>query len=285
MDRAPSAASAIVLVAIALLAGCSTGPSTTAVSEAPTAPRAAASAHPPPGFPGAAGFVSAITNPYLSFSPGRTFRYESRTPNGVEVDVVEVTRQTKTIVGVVTTVVHDRVSLGGEVTEDTFDWYAQDHDGNVWYFGEDSKQLLNGVVVGTEGSWQAGVNGARPGIVMLGSPAVGVRYEQEFSAGVAEDMAKVTSLDASVTVPDGIFTGCLQTLEWSRLDPGVREDKFYAPGIGLVLETGRKGERVELIRIKGSRAARTGRRAWAASRRARAPPGRPDSPSRAPGRR
>jgi len=249
MRRIQFAACALALGAIAIYSGCSTDPSSHTVL-APTAPRAVSSANQPPVFPGVDAFVTELSNPYLAFAPGRIFRYESRLPEGVETDVVEVTRKTKSIMGIVTTVVHDVVSLDGEVTEDTFDWYAQDKDGNVWYFGEDSKELMNGVVVSTEGSWQAGVNGAEPGIIMLAVPAVGIRYRQEFAAGVAEDMAKVLSLDATVQVPYGSFAGCLQTAEWSKLDSGAKENKYYVAGVGDVLETGPKGERVELVSIK-----------------------------------
>jgi hypothetical protein len=206
--------------------------------------------HQPPAFPGAKAFVSELSNPYLAFAPGRVFRYESRLPEGVESDVVEVTRKTKTIMNVATTVVHDVVSLDGDVTEDTYDWYAQDKDGNVWYFGEDSKELLNGVIVSTEGSWQAGVNGAEPGIVMLAAPASGIRYPQETAEAVAEDMAKVVRLDATVQLAYGSFPGVLQTQEWSKLDGGAKESKYYAPGVGLLLETGPQGERSELVSIR-----------------------------------
>jgi hypothetical protein len=124
--------------------------------------------------------------------------------------------------------------------------------GNVWYFGEDSKQIENGVVVGTEGSWEAGVDGAKPGIIMLAEPKVGTKYQQEFAPGVAEDMAKVLSLSETVEVPYGRFEGCLKTAEWTPLEPGAREFKYYAPGTGQVLEVQSRGGgvRVELIAIE-----------------------------------
>jgi len=204
-----------------------------------------------PSSPKTDGWVSGLSNPYLAFEPGRIFNYQAETDEGIETTVTEVTRNTKTIMGVVTTVVHDQGFLNGSLIEDTFDWYAQDTDGNVWYFGEDSKQIDHGVVIGTEGSWEAGVNGAQPGIVMPASPKNGMSYQQEFAAGVAEDMARVRSLSESVVVPYGSFSGCLETLEWSPLDKGVREFKFYAPGVGLVLTIEDKGNiRDELISIK-----------------------------------
>lgn len=195
-----------------------------------------------PTFPSdPSGFVSGIDNPYLAFAPGRVFRYQSETAEGLETNVVEVTTRTKRILGIAATVVHDQGYLDGVLVEDTFDWYAQDTQGNVWYMGEDSRQIQNGVVVGTEGSWEAGVNGASAGLIMLAHPKVGTQYQQEFAAGVAEDMAKVLSLSATAEVVYGAFTGCLKTEEWTPLEQGVREAKFYAPGVGLVLELQPKG--------------------------------------------
>jgi hypothetical protein len=128
------------------------------------------------------------------------------------------------------------VFLNGELTEDTFDWEAQDGKGNVWYFGEDSKELENGVVVSTEGSWEAGVDGAHAGVIMLAHPQTGQAYVQEDAPDVAEDRAKVLSTKATAEVPFGRFTGCVQTQEWSLLEHGDREHKFYCPGTGLIEE-------------------------------------------------
>ena len=125
--------------------------------------------------------------------------------------------------------------LDGSLIEFTLDWYKQDNNDNVWYFGEAAQQWENGVQIGTEGSWEAGVDGALPGIVMQGRPRSGQTYRQEFLVGVAEDMAKVIGLKAKVSVAYGSFRGCVQTKEWSPLEPGVTERKFYAPGVGLVL--------------------------------------------------
>ncbi len=201
-----------------------------------------------PSFPMPEDFVSEITNPYLGFADGRVFTYEGETDEGLETIVVEVTRKHKTILGVRTTVVHEQAFLDGELIEDTFDWFAQDKDGNVWYFGEDSKEIEDGEIVSTEGSWEAGVDGAQPGIIMLAQPEVGLSYRQEFYEGVAEDMAKIISLDETVSIGLGNFTGSLETLEWTPLEPGARENKFYQPGIGLILIEGHKA-RTELISI------------------------------------
>ena len=183
-----------------------------------------------------ADFVVAIDNPYWSLAPGTTFIYEGHTEDGTERIEVNVTDETKVILGVTCTVVRDRVWVDDELVEDTFDWYAQDREGNVWYFGKDSKEISDGQVVSTEGSWEAGINGAIPGIVMKDHPEVGEAYRQEFAEGEAEDMAHVLSLNESVTVPFGSFDNSLQTLEWTPLEPDVVAQKFYAPGVGVILE-------------------------------------------------
>lgn len=196
-------------------------------------------------------FVSVIDNTYLPLTPGTAFHYRSETPDGLETGLVRVTYNTKQILGVTARVVHDQVFLDGDLTEDTFDWFAQDGDGNVWYFGEDSKEIEDGEVVSTEGSWQAGVNGAEPGIIMLNDPRPGLSYRQELAPGVAEDMARVLGLKAKVEVPYDQFYACLHTMEWTPLERGVREHKFYCPGVGLVLEVQPREGRIrnELVAI------------------------------------
>jgi len=196
-------------------------------------------------------FAAPVANPLFPLVPGTIRTYEKDTPEGLEQVVVEVTSDRKVILGVTCFVVHDVVSLDGEVIEDTLDWYAQDRHGNVWYFGEDSKELEGGVVVSTHGSWEAGVDGAQPGIVMLANPEVGVTYRQEFAPGVAEDMATVLALDASVTVPFGSYADCLQTEDFTALEPDVSEEKFYAAGVGAVLEVDDEGGRTELVDVEG----------------------------------
>ncbi len=192
-------------------------------------------------------FVTQVDNQYYPLVPGTKFIYEG----GGERIEVNVTDQTKEILGVTCIVVRDRVFVGDELIEDTFDWYAQDKEGNVWYFGEDTKEYENGVVVSTAGAWEAGVDGAKPGIIMKANPQIGDSYRQEYYEGEAEDMAEVLSLGESVTVPYGSFKNCLKTKEWTPLEPDVEENKYYAPGVGLVLEVAVKGGsgRVELISI------------------------------------
>ncbi len=153
--------------------------------------------------------------------------------------------------GVTTTVVRDTEYEDGELVEETFDWYAQDNEGNVWYFGENSTEYEDGEPVSTEGSWEAGVNDSKPGIIMPGDPQVGDIYYQEFSPGEAEDQAEVLSLSESVTVAYGSFENCLKTREFTTLEPGEEENKYYAPGVGLLLEEEVEGgdEKLELVEI------------------------------------
>jgi hypothetical protein len=148
--------------------------------------------------------------------------------------------------------VRDRGYINGVLAEDTLDWFAQDKNGNVWYFGEDTKELdANGNVISTEGSWQAAANGAQPGIVMETNPHVGDTYQQEFAAGVAQDMATVLALNKTVNVPFGSFKDCLETEEFSPLEPGAIEHKFYARGVGFIQSVALRGgrERLELVTI------------------------------------
>jgi hypothetical protein len=204
----------------------------------------------------AADFSATIDNPYLSYAPGTVFKYVQTSGNLVEQDV---TYDTKTIMGVEARIVHDFLeSPAGELLEDTYDYFAQDLAGNVWYFGEDTK-AWSGTLVSTEGSWAAGLGCARPGIVMGAAPKVGDSYRQEYLAGEAEDQADVVGVSESVTVPYGTFSGCLKTKEYTALAPGDVENKYYCPGVGLVLSadigTIDSGNREELTRINGSKGA------------------------------
>ncbi len=193
-----------------------------------------------------------VDHAFFPLRPGAVYEYSATSPDGPETGRFEVTFDMKTILGVPVTVVRDRVWRGAVLIEDTFDWFAQDQDGNVWYLGEDSKSYdpETGAFVDTEGSWEAGVAGAQPGIIMLAEPEKGDTYAQEFAVGVAEDQARVTSTSAGASVPAGTYVGGIETLEWTPLEPGARERKVYARGVGLVLTEGKK-ERVELVRVTG----------------------------------
>lgn len=195
-------------------------------------------------------FVRRVDNPFFPLVPGTAYRYSGETAEGIVTSVFKVTHATKRILGVTTIEIRDRVFLNGELQEDTFDWFAQDEEGNVWYFGEDTKEYENGQVVSTAGTWLAGRDGAEQGIIMLAHPRVGDSYRQEFAVGVAEDMARVVSLNKAVKVPYGRFRQCLQTLETTALEPDLKEDKYYARGIGNLLTVNRAtGERIELISV------------------------------------
>jgi hypothetical protein len=198
-----------------------------------------------------ANFVKTIDNPYFPLAPGTVFIYEGSSDGEPARTETTVTTETKSIMGVECVVVRDVDYEDGEVIEDTFDWYAQDKEGNVWYFGEESKTIEDGKVTSTEGSWRAGVDGAQPGIIMLAHPAVGMQYQQELAQGVAEDMAEVLRLGDSLTVPYGAFSDVLVTKEWSPLEPGTVEEKFYAPGVGLLREETVEGgnDRLELVSV------------------------------------
>ena len=161
-----------------------------------------------------------------------------------------MTRQTRNILGVTCIVVRDIVKVDGSVKEDTVDWFAQDRAGNVWYFGENTAEYVDGLITSIAGGWEAGVQGAKPGIIMFAQPAVGKVYRQELFLGEAEDAAGVLALNETVTVPAGTYTQCLKTEDFTPIDPGNTEFKYYAPGIGNVLTINPDtGKRVELISI------------------------------------
>jgi hypothetical protein len=189
---------------------------------------------PIPVLPLSRDFVTRIDNKYFPLRPGRTFRFRGSQGGKARRVSVFVTRKTKTILGIRATVVLDQVLVGGKREEKTFDWYAQDKRGNVWYLGEESSDFVNGRWVRSDGSWEAGVNGARAGIVMKAKPSVGGAYRQEYYAGHAEDMAKVLSADTRVVVPYGSFDHAFETSEWTPLEPGVVEHKYYVKGLGNV---------------------------------------------------
>jgi hypothetical protein len=172
-----------------------------------------------------------INNRYFPLVPGTRFTYSGSFRKTSVLDVVDVTHSAPMIDGVRTIEVRDRVFEDGILTEDTFDWYAQDDPGNVWYFGELATQLPAGT---HDGSWTAGINGAQPGYIMEAAPRAGDGYCQENAPGTAQDAAQVLSVSASRSVPYGNFSGnVLQTKDYSLLEP-KNENKFYAPGVGMI---------------------------------------------------
>jgi hypothetical protein len=197
-------------------------------------------------------FTTTIDNPYWPMAPGNRWVYREVDSEGGNKRVeVTVTKKTKAIMGIEARVVHDVVTEDGDLVEDTFDWYAQDADGNVWYLGEDTKEYENGKVKSTEGSWEAGVDGAQAGIVMPAAPQVGLTYRQEYYAGKAEDRGEVLSLNERAAVPAGSFEHVLMTKDTTPLEPKVLEHKFYARDVGPVLAVCVSGgsDREELIRF------------------------------------
>jgi hypothetical protein len=197
-----------------------------------------------------AAFTSEIDNPWMPFEVGAKWVYRETDGEGGEQKVeVTVLDETREIMGIEARVVHDVVTEDGQLVEDTFDWYAQDADGNVWYLGEATKEFEDGKVATTAGSWEAGVDGAEPGILVPAEPKDGMTYRQEYYAGEAEDMAEVLSLDEKVEVPFGSYDGVLMTKEWTPLEPDILEHKLYANGVGMVLALAISGgsDREELV--------------------------------------
>lgn len=196
-------------------------------------------------------FSNEVTNRYLPLVPGQKAVFLADTEDGRERIEVYVTDKNRLVMGVKTVVVWDRVWLNDELIEDTMDWYAQDAKGNVWYFGEETSELIDGKIINHDGSWEAGIDGAQPGIAMKANPLVGDKYRQEYYAGIAEDMGEVLAIGQKVTVPYGLLGDCIQTRDWTPLEPDAQEHKYYCPGIGTVLEiTLDGGEKVELISIE-----------------------------------
>jgi hypothetical protein len=225
---------ALVGAVLVLTAGCTS--SSSQEQKASTQEQKAYAPHIDP-----AEFTTTIDNEYFLLKPGTTFVYQG----GTEHSEMSVTHQTKKVMGVECVVVDHKEWEGDKLIEKTYDWFAQDKEGNVWYFGEDTKEYKNGKVVSTKGSWEAGVDGAKPGIIMQAHPKVGQIYRQEYYPGEAEDMAKVLSFNASVTVPYGSFDHVLETKEWTPLEPSYHEHKYYARGVGHVYGGG-----LELVDVK-----------------------------------
>ena len=195
-----------------------------------------------------ANFQLGVDHPYYPLVPGTSFKFvekEGRATRDVEVTVLH---ETKVIQEVTCVVVHDRVSENGKVLEDTFDWYAQDKQGNVWYFGEHTEELLPGGEVDASGSWETGVDGAKPGIIMPAQVVPGEPYRQEYYAGEAEDMGQIAAVNESVSVPYGSFDGCVQIKEWSQLEAGTSR-KWYAKGIGFVRSVSSSKEIATLVAV------------------------------------
>ena len=254
MKSRPGVLAGIAVTLLAVLVSCGASAARTATSSTNTASGSAPSLAPIHGHYSPsidpANFVARVDNPLLPFKPGTHFHYTGVRGKIPQTDDEVVLHRTKTILGVTSTVVRDTVAEHGKAVERTFDWYAQDKHGNVWYMGELALELHHGRFVKASDSWQSGVNGAKPGIIMPGNPQPGDRYRQEFyPPGKALDEAHVLG-SASVTVPFGSFRKALVTSEFSPLEPQT-EDKYYVKGVGEVKEKVVKGhhEQFQLVRI------------------------------------
>jgi hypothetical protein len=246
-----------VIAATGLVALVAAGCSSDTTSSGGASPAAAAKPVIDPGDHGRyaphldpANFVPDVTNPWFPLPAGATWTYEGQEAGSTEHIDVRVLPERTTVMGIPAVVVRDTVTVDGRVAEDTFDWYAQDRTGNVWYLGEDTKELDHGKVTSTAGSWEGGVNGALPGIIMQADPKVGDAYRQVYLKGEAEDLAEVTATNSADRVPAGAFRDLVTVTEWNPLHPKVIEAKKYARGVGPIVELVTRGGsgRVELLR-------------------------------------
>jgi len=246
--RLPAAALASML-SLSVLAACGSDSATTATESSTTTTTIAPVIDPGDGGVYApeldpADFVDVVDNEYFPLPVGAHWVYEGPgdEPGTKEHILVEVLPEKKVVLGISATVVRDTVTADGVLLEDTYDWYAQDREGNVWYLGEDVKNYEDGKLVDTDGSFEAGVDGALPGIVMPGNPTVGQAYRQEFYEGEAEDMGEIVAIGGEATVPAGHYTNVLVTKDWNPLEPEVVEQKTYAPGVGVIFEEHVQGD-------------------------------------------
>lgn len=246
---------------VALLVGCG------ADDPSPQADAPSATALPQSGEPvelDPADFTADVTNRWFPLEPGTRWTYRETTEDGEVVDVVvTATAMTHPVAnGITARVVRDTVTLDGAIIEDTLDWYAQDAAGTVWYLGEDTAEFEDGAISTREGSFEAGVDGAEAGVIMPGSPQVGMTYRQEYYEGEAEDRGEVLALGEQASVPAGEYDDLVQTADTTPLEPDVLEHKYYASGVGLVLtvdkEAGGREELLSVTRVSTAEARRAG---------------------------
>jgi hypothetical protein len=246
------------LLPIAAACGNGTGNDTAGTSTTTRAEAAPGATHLPQGDDpidtDPAAFTVDIDNEYWPMEPGAQWTYREVDEEGQELAVVvTVSSETKKVAnGVTARIVRDTVTENGEVVEDTFDWYAQDTEGNVWYLGEDTAEFESGVITSRAGAWEAGVDGALPGIIMPAVPRDDMKYRQEFSKGEAEDNGEVLGVEEQVEVAAGHYDDAVLTKDTTTLEPDVVEYKLYARGVGPVLTLGVSGGggREELVGYK-----------------------------------
>ncbi len=190
-----------------------------------------------------------ITNPYFPTPIGKKYIYEGQTEDGLERIEEQRLTATKTILGIACIIVNFKAYLNGTLIEEAWDWYAQDNEGNVWYFGEAVDNYnTDGSLKDHAGSWEAGVDGAQPGTIMPANPQAGMKYREEYYFNHAEDLAEITATGQTVTTPLGTYTNCIKTRNWTELEPDLNENKFYAPGIGMVKEVN-VADKTEIVLI------------------------------------
>lgn len=200
-------------------------------------------------------FSTTITNKYFTLPVGTKFIYEAHTSEGLERNEIVITGETKIVNGVTTLVYSDKVWLNGQLAEVTRDYLAQHKNGDIWYFGEEVDNYVKGKLVNHGGSWLAGTNGAQPGFWVKENPRMGESYRQEYFPQEAEDMADVIALNKTVTTPYGTFTDCLQTRDWTPLDPASLEYKYYCPEVHMLvvehdIPTGEEAQLIDIQNVK-----------------------------------
>jgi hypothetical protein len=198
-------------------------------------------------------FSLPVDNPYFPLKPGTTYRHQGTKEGEPALIVYTVTRRTRRVMGVTNVVVLDKLYVNGRIEEIAHDWYTQDREGNVWYFGETIKEYApNGKRIPAKGAWEAGVDGAKPGIVMPAEPEVGTVFRPEYYKGKAEDRYKILDLSAEVRTPYGSFSDVLVMSEQTRLEPDVLGLKFHARGFGQIKESVAKGppETLSLVSVE-----------------------------------
>lgn len=252
MSRARIRSAVVTLAAVGAVLGGngSSGAGLRPATASPSTTAAAATSSDPGYHPkiDPARFTDRITNKYFSVIPGTVHRYVGIRDGVPTAHLFTVTHDTRIVMGVRCVVVKDTVTQNQSLVEKTTDWYAQDSTGNVWYFGENTAEYQNGVVTTTAGTWEAGIDKAQPGIVMPAVPKVGASYRQEYRPGVALDMSKILSVNATVRVPAGTFHHVVITLDKNPLDPSKIEHKWYAPGAGFVYAVLKGGGHTEITK-------------------------------------
>ena len=238
-------AASLLALSMLLAAGCGSGGSASESSSKASGTQIVSGAGPNgPAQVSPNDFSATVDNPYYPLKPGTTYRYRGVKDGKPTIDVYAVSHETKSIEGAPCVAVKDNLYEAGKLEEQTTDWYTQDSKGNVWYFGEATRELnTQGKTTSTEGSWRAGVNGAQPGIFMPANPQPGQSYRQEYHKGHAEDQFKVLDLSSAVTVPAASYRTALLTEETTPLEPGVVDHKYYVRGVGNVKEVTAKGPR------------------------------------------